>query len=106
MFSPMFAAPGFMDTSVGPMPSTHARAVNPVRSHSLSRARHGSAEQGRRPRAASRDGRRTVSGSGSRPLITGRTQPIGPQEHVEWTEALEYCNDRIDGLERSSRLLA
>ena len=25
---------------------------------------------------------------------------------MEWTEALEYCNDRIDGLERSNRLLA
>ena len=96
---------GFMDTSTGSVAMQVSRLNNPVRTGSVPLSRHGIAEHGRRSRQHSREGRRQSSGS-QRPTVTGRTTPIGPMEAVEWTDALQYCNDRIDALERTNRMLA
>ena len=92
-----------MDTTPGSVAVQVSRLNNPVRSSSASLARHGIAEHGRRPRQLSRDSRRA---SNSRTRVTGRATPAGPQEQMEWTDALERCNDKIDSLERSNRQLA
>ena len=96
---------GFMDTSIGSVGMQITRLNNPVRNSSVPLFRHGIAEHGRRSRHHSREGRRQSSGS-QRPSVTGRTTPIGPQEAMEWTEALQLCNDRIDTLERADRMFA
>ena len=63
------------------------------------RVRHGTAEQGARPRRRSR-GRNESS------VRTGRTRPVRPEEEHEGMQALEATNDRIDTLERLQRMSA
>ena len=67
---------------------------------------HGSAEQSHRSRHRGRDGRvrsrdRTISATGSI-----RLNPVEPQEHMDWMSVLEVVVDRIDTLERHTRLHA
>ena len=61
------------------------------------RVRHGTAEQGARPRRRPQG----HDDSSVRPRrLTGRIQPVGPEEEKEWMQALEATSDRIDTLER------
>ena len=60
---------------------------------------HGHAELGRsRPRARSRDRARAAS----QPPV--RSNTVGPQETIDWLEALERVHDRLDTQDRFQRL--
>ena len=73
---------------------------------------HGSTERGRHPRPRSRE--RDVSGSPvrtrnmaiSQPPPNIRIQTVGPQETVDWLQALENFGNRMETVERAIRLHA
>ena len=62
--------------------------------------RHGHAEHGTRPRHRSRDRVSDVR------VQNVRARPAGPEERLDWMQALENFEDRVDSLERHSRLQA
>ena len=70
--------------------SSRMRSPNAVATHRRPRSR----DRGRYPRAPSQ----------IQAEERYRSQPVGPQEAEEWTVALEAVNDRLDTLERYSRL--
>ena len=95
---------GPMDVSQAPpyIPST----TGPTAGDGTS-VHHGTAEQSHRSRKRDRaTGRarscdRTASATGSI-----RSNPVGPQEHMDWMGALGVVVDRTDTLERHTRLHA
>ena len=62
---------------------------------------HGIAERGRSYRHRSRDRDRGIS----EPIIT-RIHPSGPQEQMDWLDALEALSDRFEAVERTQRMHA
>ena len=75
----------------------NARAAGASAGDRLStHARHGNAEQSSRPRARSRERGRSAI----------RTNPAGPQEQMDWLQALEVVHDRLDTIDRLQRLQA
>ena len=90
--------PGF---NVGP----GARAPSRARSLSTARARHGTAEQGSGPRQAL-DRRRRERSRDRDPSVTIRAEPGGVMESEDWLSALTMVHDRLDALERYSRMHA
>ena len=66
-------------------------------------ARHGSAEQGTRTRGISLRADRS-RGRDTVQLSTVRSGPAGPQERVEWMDALRDCQDRITTLKNNRGL--
>ena len=90
-------------TSAGDSSSMNRRHSMPPIGGNGSRVRHGTADQGARPRRRSR-GR--DDGSVRPRGVKGRSQPVGPEEEQEWIQALEATNDRIDTLEPLQRMSA
>ena len=96
-------------SGVGPMDVSQARSYLPPTTGPTAgdgtSVHHGTAEQNHRSRnrdraagrVRSRD--RTASATGS-----VRSNPMGPQEHMDWMAALEVVVDRIGTLERHTRL--
>ena len=74
-----------------------SRNRNSSMPHLESRVRHDTAEQGARLRRRSRGGNDSSVRPGG---VTGRTQPVRPEEEQEWLQALEATNDRINTHDR------
>ena len=62
--------------------------------------RHGAAERGRLRPTRSRE----RYSSAPRAAVIDRAVPVGPQETIDWSEALERVTDRIETIERTLRL--